>query len=171
MKFIYHFDKDIFAEKITGLAVTPSGDACVSCSIDGSVRLYKVPFAPLEAGPVEREATAILEFQGKFGFRSLDHHWRDNIFATVGERVSHTWQPTEIRIWHRKRQNLNLSAIALQDYRSTNASRAQIFWPKCYSHIISKIYSGLCFFNDYVMHAKKRCQNPGEVSVWVQLSL
>ena len=76
------------AGKITGLAVTPSGDACVSCSLDGSARLFKVPFAPLEAGPVEQEVSAVLEFQGKFGFRGLDHHWRDNKFATVGERVS-----------------------------------------------------------------------------------
>lgn len=73
--------------KITGLACTPNGDACVSCSLDGSVRLFKVPFAPLEAGPIEKEVSAVLEFQGKFGFRGLDHHWRDNIFATVGERV------------------------------------------------------------------------------------
>lgn len=76
------------AGKITGLAVTPSGDACVSSSLDGSARLFKVPFAPLEAGPVEKEATAVLEFQGKFGFRGLDHHWRDDTFVTVGERVS-----------------------------------------------------------------------------------
>lgn len=75
------------AGKITGLAVAPSGDACVSCSLDGSVKLFKVPFAPLEAGPVEQEVSAVLEFHGKFGFRGLDHHWRDNIFATVGERV------------------------------------------------------------------------------------
>ena len=73
--------------RVTGLAVTPSGDACVTCSTDKSARLFKVPFAPLEAGPVERDVSAVLEFHGKYGFRSLDHHWRDNKFVTGGEKV------------------------------------------------------------------------------------
>ena len=67
--------------------MTPSGDACVTCSTDKSARLFKVPFAPLEAGPVERDVPAVLEFHGKFGFRALDHHVRDNKFATAGEKV------------------------------------------------------------------------------------
>ena len=73
------------------MAVTPSGDACVTCSTDKSARLFKVPFAPLEAGPVERDVSAVLEFHGKYGFRSLDHHWKDNKFVTGGEkaRLSH----------------------------------------------------------------------------------
>lgn len=77
-----------FPDRVTGVAVTPSGDACVTCSTDRSARLFKVPFAPLEPGEVEREVAAVLEFNGKFGFRGLDHHWRDNVFATAGERVS-----------------------------------------------------------------------------------
>ena len=59
----------------------------MTCSTDRSVRLYKVPFAPLEAGAVEKDVSAVLEFHGKFGFRSLDHHWRDNTFATAGDKV------------------------------------------------------------------------------------
>ena len=73
--------------RITGLAITPSGDGCVTCSSDKSARLFKVPFAPLEAGPIERDVQAVLEFHGKYGFRCLDHHWRDNKFATGGEKV------------------------------------------------------------------------------------
>ena len=69
------------------MAVTPNGDACVTCSTDKSARLFKVPFAPLEAGPVERDVSAVLEFHGKFGFRALDHHVRDTKFATAGEKV------------------------------------------------------------------------------------
>lgn len=75
------------AGRVTGVAVTPSGDACVTCSTDKSARLFKVPFAPLEAGPVVRDVSAVLEFHGKYGFRSLDHHWRDNKFATGSEKV------------------------------------------------------------------------------------
>lgn len=67
--------------------MTPGGDACISCSTDRSVRFFKVPFAPLEAGNVEREVSAVIEFHGNFGFHGIDHHWQRDCFATAGERV------------------------------------------------------------------------------------
>jgi WD repeat and SOF domain-containing protein 1 len=51
------------------------------------VRLWKVPFAPLEPGPVEAEDAAVFEFQGRNAFRGIDHHWRENMFATAGAVV------------------------------------------------------------------------------------
>lgn len=74
----------------------PSGDGCVTCSSDKSVRLFKVPFAPLVAGPVERDVPAVLEFHGKYGFRCLDHHWIDNKFATGGEKVCNLISAVEL---------------------------------------------------------------------------
>lgn len=51
------------------------------------VRLWKVPFAPLEPGPVECSEEAVLQFQGRNAFRAIDHHWRENLFATAGAAV------------------------------------------------------------------------------------
>jgi WD repeat and SOF domain-containing protein 1 len=51
------------------------------------VRLWKVPFAPLEPGPVEAEEAAVFEFQGRNAFRAIDYHWRENLFATGGAVV------------------------------------------------------------------------------------
>lgn len=51
------------------------------------VRLWKVPFAPLEPGPVECAEQAVLQFQGRHAFRAIDHHWKDTLFATAGAAV------------------------------------------------------------------------------------
>jgi WD repeat and SOF domain-containing protein 1 len=60
----------------------------VSCSMDCSVRLFRLPFAPfMAAGPVEDEAEATLEFHGKHAFRGIDHHWARNTFATAGHQA------------------------------------------------------------------------------------
>jgi hypothetical protein len=40
------------------------------------VRLWKVPFAPLEPGIVESAEEAVLQFQGRNAFRAIDHHWK-----------------------------------------------------------------------------------------------
>ena len=77
----------VCADRVSGIAVPPSGDACISCSTDRSARLYKIPTAPLEAGMLEKEVPAVLEFQGKFGFRGIDHRWQGETFATVGEKA------------------------------------------------------------------------------------
>ena len=71
-----------------GLAVTPDGDAVVSCSTDCSVRLFRLPFAPFAPGPVQDSAGAVLEFQGRHAFRGVDHHWTSGKFATAGAQVS-----------------------------------------------------------------------------------
>ena len=71
-----------------GIAAAPSGDVLVSCSTDASVRLFRLPFAPFASpGPVEDEAGAVLEFQGKSAFRAIDHHWTRNTFGTAGAQV------------------------------------------------------------------------------------
>jgi WD repeat and SOF domain-containing protein 1 len=73
---------------VKGISIAPSGDVAVSCSTDCSVRLFRLPFAPfMSAGPVEDEASATLEFQGKHAFRGIDHHWTRNTFATAGQQV------------------------------------------------------------------------------------
>lgn len=46
-----------------------------------------MPFAPLEPGPVEAAEEAVLQFQGRNAFRAIDHHWRENLFATAGAAV------------------------------------------------------------------------------------
>lgn len=72
---------------IRGVSFAPGGEACVSASTDCSVRLWKVPYAPFEAGEVAAEEAAVLEFQGKHPFRGIDHHWRQQLFATAGAVV------------------------------------------------------------------------------------
>ena len=75
------------AGPVKGLAVTPDGDAVVSCSTDCSVRLFRLPFAPFAPGLVEDSAGAVLEFQGRHAFRGVDHHWTAGKFATAGAQV------------------------------------------------------------------------------------
>ena len=48
---------------IRGLSFAPDGESVVSCSTDCTVKLWKVPYAPLESGVVEAEQQAVLEFQ------------------------------------------------------------------------------------------------------------
>jgi WD repeat and SOF domain-containing protein 1 len=36
---------------------------------------------------VEAEEVAVFEFQGRNAFRAIDHHWRENLFATAGAAV------------------------------------------------------------------------------------
>lgn len=72
---------------VRGLSVTLSGDALVSCSTDCTVKLWKVPFAPLETGPVQEDERPVLEFSGKNAFLGIDHHWDRQQFATAGAAV------------------------------------------------------------------------------------
>lgn len=72
---------------VRGIAFAPDGETCISCGADCSIRLWKVPYAPFEAGDVMAEEHAVLEFQGKSMFRGIDHHWRSNLFATCGAVV------------------------------------------------------------------------------------
>lgn len=73
--------------QVKGVSITPHGDACVSCSSDCSVKLWKVPFAPFDGGSIEEDQDPVLEFHGKFAFRSIDHHWDRQQFATAGAAV------------------------------------------------------------------------------------
>jgi WD repeat and SOF domain-containing protein 1 len=36
---------------------------------------------------VECAEEAVLQFQGRNAFRAIDHHWRENLFATAGAAV------------------------------------------------------------------------------------
>ena len=72
---------------IRGLSFAPDGESVVSCSSDCTVKLWKVPHAPLEIGQVEAQQQAVLEFQGTNAFRGIDHHWCRNTFATAGTAV------------------------------------------------------------------------------------
>ena len=73
--------------EVRGVSVTRDGDACVSCSTDCTVKLWKVPFAASEAGPLLQTDKPVFEFRGKGAFRGIDHHWDRNSFATAGPQV------------------------------------------------------------------------------------
>lgn len=73
---------------ITGISVTQDGEGCISCSSDCTVKLWKVPIAPFEGGPIVEDDSPILEFQGSHGYKGCDHHWERNTFATCGIGVS-----------------------------------------------------------------------------------
>jgi len=72
---------------VRGIAFAPDGEACVSAGTDCTVKLWKVPFAPFEAGDVCVDEAPVYEFQGKNAFRGLDHHWKRRVFATAGAGV------------------------------------------------------------------------------------
>lgn len=72
---------------VKGVSVTSDGEAAVSCSTDCTVKLWKVPFAPFDGGPIQEEGEAVLEFSGKHAFRCIDHHWERAQFATAGAAV------------------------------------------------------------------------------------
>jgi DDB1- and CUL4-associated factor 13 len=72
---------------VKGVAITPDGQSCVSVSTDCTVKLWKVPFAPFDGGPIQQDSQPLLEFSGKFAFRGIDHHWDRAQFATAGAAV------------------------------------------------------------------------------------
>lgn len=73
---------------ISGLSVTEDGEGCISCSVDCTVKLWKVPTTPFEGGPIVEDAAPVLEFQGSHGYKGCDHHWEKPVFATCGVGVS-----------------------------------------------------------------------------------
>jgi WD repeat and SOF domain-containing protein 1 len=72
---------------VRGISFAADGEACVSASTDATVKLWKVPYAPFEAGEVQEDAEAVFEFSGKHAFRGVDHHWGRTLFATAGAAV------------------------------------------------------------------------------------
>lgn len=46
-----------------GISFAPDGETCVSAGNDAAVKLWKVPYAPFEAGDVCAEQGPVLEFQ------------------------------------------------------------------------------------------------------------
>lgn len=88
---------------VRGLATTPDGDSCVSCGADSTVKFWKLPLAPFQAGPLEEESRPVLEFQGSGAFRGLDHHGEKDVFVTCGAAVD-VWahertQPIKTFAW------------------------------------------------------------------------
>ncbi|KXZ47814.1 hypothetical protein GPECTOR_32g426 [Gonium pectorale] len=72
---------------VKGVSFAPDGETCVSASTDATVKLWKVPYAPFEAGDVQEDAHAVFEFSGKNAFRGIDHHWDRQSFATASAGV------------------------------------------------------------------------------------
>lgn len=72
---------------VRGISTTPDGEAAVSASTDCTVKLWKVPFAPLETGSVKQDASPVLEFSGRHAFLGVDHHWQRMQFVTAGAAV------------------------------------------------------------------------------------
>jgi WD repeat and SOF domain-containing protein 1 len=54
------------AGAVRGIGFAPGGEACVSAGADASVKMWKVPYAPFEAGDVCAEQGPVLEFQVGF---------------------------------------------------------------------------------------------------------
>ncbi|KAG2441056.1 hypothetical protein HXX76_003909 [Chlamydomonas incerta] len=72
---------------VKGISFAPDGETVVSASTDATVKLWKVPYAPFEAGDVQEDAEPVFEFAGKNAFRGIDHHWDRTQFATAGAAV------------------------------------------------------------------------------------
>jgi WD repeat and SOF domain-containing protein 1 len=78
---------------VRGISITPDGEACVSASIDCTVKLWKVPFAPFDGGPIQEDSHPVLEFSGANAFLGVDHHWQRMQFVTAGAAVD-LWDHT-----------------------------------------------------------------------------
>lgn len=50
---------------VRGISFAPDGETAVSCSTDSTILLWKVPYAPFEAGIVQQDAEPVFEFEGK----------------------------------------------------------------------------------------------------------
>ncbi len=72
---------------VRGISFAADGETAVSCGTDCSVRLWKVPFAPFEAGKVQQDAEPVMVFEGKHAYRGIDHHWGRPMFATAASVV------------------------------------------------------------------------------------
>lgn len=75
---------------VKGLSITPDGDGCVSCSIDGTLKLWKIPIAPFEERETLSDVPLFAEFTGTESYRCLDHHWHKRQFLT-GSSVVEVW--------------------------------------------------------------------------------
>ncbi len=91
------------AGAVRALSFAPTGDLCVSACTDGTIKLWKVPYAPFEGGNVLAEEQALVEYQGKGAFVGIDHHWHRQLFASAGDRVDvwdhETSEPVESFSW------------------------------------------------------------------------
>ena len=107
------------AAAIQGVSVSASGDALVSCSVDGAIRMFRLPFAPPQPGSVVStsefssavrgggdaasssvvDAAAVAEFDGGGGgLSSVDHHPRSRgVFATGGGSGVAIWDSARSR--------------------------------------------------------------------------
>jgi DDB1- and CUL4-associated factor 13 len=73
--------------EVKGIAVAPDGETAVSCSADCTVKVWRVPPAPLERGAVQQDATAEVELVGQHAFLGIDYHHQRDVFATCGHAV------------------------------------------------------------------------------------
>lgn len=78
---------------VTGVTVLGRGDAVVSASIDGSLRAFRLPFAPPAPGPAHATAPAHAQWEapGGGGVRGLDAHPRRGRFASGGAAGVALW--------------------------------------------------------------------------------
>ena len=73
--------------EVSGIAVAPCGETAVSCAADCTVKIWRVPDAPLEHGAVQEDATAQAELVGQHAFLGIDYHYQRECFATCGHAV------------------------------------------------------------------------------------
>uniref|UniRef100_A0A0D9WQJ7 DDB1- and CUL4-associated factor 13 n=1 Tax=Leersia perrieri TaxID=77586 RepID=A0A0D9WQJ7_9ORYZ len=74
---------------VRSLATSPDGDLLVSCGVDCTVRLWKVPMLKMvdsnDAIGDASQPSAI--YTWKHAFWGVDHQWDGNLFSTVGAQV------------------------------------------------------------------------------------
>lgn len=68
---------------VNGISVTHDGEGAVSCGADCTVRLWKVPYAAFESGPVETDEDPVVVFRGKVRRSSRDPRPEMGTFGTV----------------------------------------------------------------------------------------
>lgn len=103
------------------LGVAPRGDLCVSASTDGTLKLWKIPYAPFEGGGVVSQEPALVEFQGKGAFVGVDHHWQRDVFASAGHAVDvwdhETSEPIETFSWGADTiTSVRFNPVGIHDY-------------------------------------------------------
>jgi WD repeat and SOF domain-containing protein 1 len=76
---------------VTGLTVAPDGDSFFSCGEDKTIKQWALQIGTEDA---DEDPEPLSVYQTTSALNGIDHHWKDPLFATVGE---------ELEIWAHER--------------------------------------------------------------------
>lgn len=67
--------------------MSADGELAYSCAADCTVKVWKLPHAPLQHGDVQQDAAPVADLVGQKAFLSIDCQYEGDKFATCGSAV------------------------------------------------------------------------------------